>query len=106
MPTYLVEPREPTVLSHKEYHELSSTDLLLSWTVSPPLRMTCLDATLTPSPGIGSQRLRNSRDLGYRKVQGRPEQGTVELSAPRGETGETGYTRRTLEGTPLFPSLH
>jgi len=37
MQSYLVKPREPTVLSHKEYHEISSTNLLLSRVVSPPL---------------------------------------------------------------------
>ena len=29
MSAYLIKPREPTVLSHKEYHELSSTNLLV-----------------------------------------------------------------------------
>ena len=37
MPSYLIKPREPTVLSHKEHQELSSTNLLLSMEVSPPL---------------------------------------------------------------------
>ena len=37
MPSYLVKPRESTVLSHKKYHEISSPNLLLSWTVGPPL---------------------------------------------------------------------
>ena len=36
MQRYLVKPREPTVLSHKEYHEVSSTNLLLSLAVRPP----------------------------------------------------------------------
>lgn len=36
MPNYLVKPREPTVLSHKERYEISSTDLLLSFMVRPP----------------------------------------------------------------------
>ncbi|KAF9647752.1 hypothetical protein BDM02DRAFT_2523331 [Thelephora ganbajun] len=30
MPTYFVKLREPTAFSHKEYHEISSTNLLLS----------------------------------------------------------------------------
>jgi len=33
MPSYLIKPREPTVLSHKEHHEISSTNLILSVTV-------------------------------------------------------------------------
>jgi len=37
MLTYLVKPREPTVLSHKEYHEISPTNLLLSAIVRPSL---------------------------------------------------------------------
>ena len=111
MPIYFVKPKEPTVLSHKEYHELSSTDLLLSWTVSPPLHITYPKATLTPGHGIGSERPRSSRDLGYRKVQRCTEQDVVKFSAHRGETSETGYTRHTLEGIPLFrspsePSYH
>ena len=111
MPIYFVKPKEPTVLSHKEYHELSSTDLLLSWTVSPPLHMIYPKATLTPGHGIGSERPRSSRDLGYRKVQRCTEQDVVKFSAHRGETSETGYTRHTLEGIPLFhspsePSYH
>jgi len=34
MASYLIKPREPTVLSHKEYHELSSSNLQLSSVVS------------------------------------------------------------------------
>jgi len=30
MPSYLVKPKEPTVFGHKEYHELSSSNLMLS----------------------------------------------------------------------------
>ena len=102
MPRYLVKPREPTVLSHKEYHELSPTDLLLSWTVSPPLPNDERGATLILDPGTGSDFQRSSGDLGHRKVQRRAEQGVVEVSAHRGETSETGYARCTLEGTPPF----
>jgi len=63
------------------------------------------EATLTSASAIGTDFPRSSRDLGYRKVQGCAERGVVELSAHRGETGETEYTRRTLEGTPslYFP---
>ena len=49
MPSYLIKPREPTVLSYKEYHELSSTNLLLSMAVSPP-QTTHSEGTLTPGP--------------------------------------------------------
>ena len=30
MANYLIKPKEPTILSHKEYHELSSPNLMLS----------------------------------------------------------------------------
>ena len=59
------------------------------------------EVTLTSDPGIGPDFPRSSRDLGYRKVQCRTEQDVIELSAHRGEAGETEYTRRTLEGTPI-----
>ena len=65
MPSYSIKPREPTVLSHKEYHELSSNNLLLSAAVSPHSQMIYQEATLTPGPGIGSDRPHNSRYLGY-----------------------------------------
>jgi len=102
MPNYFIKPREPTVLSHKEYHELSSNNLLLASAVSCHAEMIYCEATLTPGPGIGSDRPHHSRILGYRKVQHRTWQCIVELSTPCGETGETGHTRRSLEGTPLF----
>ena len=38
MPSYLIKPREPTVLSHKEYHEISSTNLLLPLVVRLPFQ--------------------------------------------------------------------
>jgi len=60
---------------------------------------------LTPGLGIAFDCQSSSRNTGHRKVQPRTEQDTVELSHPRGETNETEYTGRTLEGTPLFPSL-
>ena len=68
--------------------------------------MTYPETTLTPGPGIGSECTRNSRDLGYGEVQRRAEQDVVKLSTPRGKTGETEYTRLTLEGMPLFPPLY
>jgi len=37
MPVYLTKPKEPIVLSHKEYHEISSTNLLLPLVVRLPL---------------------------------------------------------------------
>jgi len=37
MSSYLIKPREPTVLSHKEYHELSPTNLMVSAVVRLPL---------------------------------------------------------------------
>ena len=103
MPSYLIKPREPTVLSHKEYHELSSTNLLLSTAVSPrpPLPNITLRRYTNPrSCATGLHRPHNSRDLGHRKVQPRIGRGIVELSAPCGETSETKYARRTLDGPP------
>ena len=49
MQRYLVKPTEPTILSHKEYHEVSSINLLLSWTVSLQLQNDIRGATLTPT---------------------------------------------------------
>ena len=45
---YLIKPKEPTVLSHKEYHEISSTNLLLPLAVSRHSKMTSPEATLIP----------------------------------------------------------
>ena len=48
----------------------------------------------------------SSRALGRRKVQHRTDRGIVELSAPRGEAGQTWYSRRSLDGMPSpSPSL-
>jgi len=49
MPVYLVKPKEPTVLGHKKYHEISSTNLLLGLTVRPLPPDDMPEATLTPS---------------------------------------------------------
>ena len=102
MQSYLIKPREPTVLSHKKYHELSSNNLLLAWAVSCHAEMIYREATLTPGPGIGSDRPHHPKYLGYRKIQHRTGRCIIELSTPCGETGETGHTRRPLEGTPLL----
>ena len=48
MLSYLIKPVEPTILNHKGYHELSSTDLLPSLVVRPPLPKYMSKATLTP----------------------------------------------------------
>ena len=106
MSSYLIKPREPTVLSHKEYHELSSTNLMVSEVVCLPLpndiSRSYADFWLC---AIGFDRPCDSRDLGYRKVQCCTERGIDQFSTPRGETGETSHTRYALDGTLLFPSL-
>ena len=51
MASYLIKPREPTVLSHKEYHELSSTNLLLSAVVSCRPRIIWSKTVLNTNPG-------------------------------------------------------
>jgi hypothetical protein len=48
MSTYFVRPKEPTVLSHKEYYELTPTNLLLSSAVRPQLLTHISGDTLTP----------------------------------------------------------
>jgi len=48
MSNHLVKPKEPTVLSHKEYHGLSSANLLLFMTVGRHSQMTYPKVTLTP----------------------------------------------------------
>jgi len=48
MSSHLVKPKEPTILSHKEYHEISSANLLLFMTVRHRSQMTCPEVTLTP----------------------------------------------------------
>jgi len=49
MASYLIKPREPTVLSHKAYQELSPTNLLLGAVVRP-LLLNDMPRTLTPGP--------------------------------------------------------
>ena len=101
MPLYLVKPREPTILSHKEYHELSSANLMLSAVVMLPFPSEVPQNQTNPwFCAAGPDRPHNSRDLGHRKVQRCIGRGVVELSAPCGETGQTKYTRGTLEGAP------
>ena len=106
MSSYFIKPKEPTVLNHKEYHELSSTNLMVSEVVSLPLSndVPRSDANSWPR-AIGFDCPRDSRDLGPRKIQHRTGRCIVELSAPHGETGETSYARYALDGTPSFPSL-
>ena len=107
MSSYLIKPDEPTILNHKEYHELSSTDLLPSVVVSPRLPnhipQCCANSW---SRGTVLDCLRNSRALGCRKVQRRLGRGIVELPDPRGETSQTWYTRRTMEGMPPLSPPH
>jgi len=55
MPGYLIKPREPTVLSHKEYHELSSGNLTLSAVVRLPFLNDVPEIALTPGPVGRSQ---------------------------------------------------
>ena len=87
--SYLIKPREPTILSHKEYHEISSTNLLLPLVVRLPLpNHKPRSYPNSSSRVIVFDYARSSRALGYRKVQHRIGRGIVELSAPRGETGE------------------
>jgi len=50
MASHLVEPREPTILSHKEYHELSSTNLLLPAVVSCHSQIIWPETTLNRGP--------------------------------------------------------
>ena len=108
MSNYLIKPREPTVLSHKEYHELSSTNLMLPSVVRLPLPHYVVPEVYADplSCATDCDRPRNSRDPGYRKVQRCTERGIVELSAYDGETCEAGDTRHALDGTPLFPFLY
>ena len=49
MASYLIKPREPTVLSHKAYQELSPTNLLLGAVVGT-LLPNDMPQTLTPGP--------------------------------------------------------
>ena len=100
IPSYFIKPREPTVLSPKEYHEISPTNLLLSAAVrlSLPNDVSCSYANSWL--WVGSDSPRDSRNPGYRKVQRRTGQRVVELSIPRRKTGEAGYTRCALDGTP------
>jgi len=86
--SYLIKPREPTVLSHKEYHELSSTNLLLALVVRPPIPNDMSRSYANPwSCGIVFDCSHNPRALGCRKVQYRTGRDVVELSASRGKTG-------------------
>ena len=99
-PKLLHQTQGTTVLSPKEYHEISPTNLLLSAAVrlSLPNDVSCSYANSWL--WVGSDSPRNSRNPGYRKVQRRTGQRVVELSIPRRKTGEAGYTRCALDGTP------
>ena len=107
MSSYLIKPREPTALLHEEYYELPSTNLLVPLVVRPPLLHDIpRNYADSWSRATGPDRPHNSRYLDYRKVQHRTRPGLVELSPPRRETSETGYTRRTWNVRPcFFPSL-
>jgi len=104
--SYFIKPREPTILSHKEYHEISSTNLLLPLVVRLPLPNDTPQSDVNPSSrGIVFDRAHSSRALEYRKVQYRTGRSIVKLSPPCGETGQAGYTRQTLGGMPPLPSF-
>ena len=50
MPSHVIKPREPTVLSHKEYHGLSPNNLLVSKAVRLLLQIIWLETALNYGP--------------------------------------------------------